>query len=101
MPQQSYQEALLAALQKSAEELGTSTLVHRDFANTGQIIAGTPFAQYATLRFDVQPKKVTILFNGAKLGPGNSSFYFDTTDTVKANQMLERWRELIAEGLAK
>lgn len=101
MPQQNYQDALLAELQKVAESLGTSTLVHKDFANTGQIIAGTPFAQYASLRFMVDSRMVQIHFNGASSGTSGLSFYFSTTDTGKATEMLERWRELIIEGLAK
>jgi len=101
MPQLNYQDALLAELQKVAETLGTSTLIHKDYANTGQIIAGTPFTQYASLRFMVDSKMVQILFNGASSGTRGMSFYFATTDTTAATAMLERWRELIAEGTAQ
>lgn len=101
MTQQDYQASMLAELQKVAEKLGTSTLVHKDWANTGLLIAGTPFTQYATLRYDFQPRRVTILFNGASLGPGEDAYYFDITDTAQANVMLERWRTLIVEGQTK
>lgn len=90
MPQQNYQDALLSELQKVAENLGASTVAHRDYANTCAIIAGTPFQQDATLRFEVHRDAVQILFNGASSGTKDMSFNFKITDTDKAQQVLDR-----------
>ena len=101
MAQQTYQDAMLEALQQSAVELGTDTLVQKDWANTGTLIAGTPFQQFASLHYDFQKDYVRIWFNDARWGDAGMSYLVHLTDTAKANEMLAKWKDLIAEGQAK
>jgi len=99
MAQVSYQQAMLDELEKVAADLGSPTVIAKNWANTGTLIAGTPFTQYATVYFDFQSDYATFQFNGASAGAAGMSFYVKITDTAKANEMLGRWRELVAEGM--
>lgn len=100
MARRRYQDVALEALQEVASDLGTSTVIRKDWANTGTLIAGTPFTQYATLDFNFQSGYTTIIFNGAGTGTAGMHFYVKLTDTEKANEMLARWREFITERMA-
>ena len=96
----SYQAKVLEEMERVATRHRVGTVVSYDYANTGELIAGTPFNIMARANFDFQPSRTIIRFNGAPLGPTNMSFMWAHAETDDANAMLEQWNRLIAAGLA-
>jgi hypothetical protein len=92
-----YQEAVLADIDKLAAQVGLPTMVEYRFSNVGRVLIGEPSHIVVTIEFEFYSGAANkLLINGAKHAPpGPDNYYYAATDTERYSEFIARVRALL------
>lgn len=94
----SFQEKVLAEVERIAAKCDLDLVREYDFGNCGTIYAQYGWETVATLRYDFQTGGSKLLINGAQHGPPGPDNYFVTPrDYKRLHEFFWRWKQVCRE----
>lgn len=98
----SFQQKVLNAFERIAHEHYCDIVQEPNYANDGSLYvhrADDEFTPIAWVRYLFSQNQNTFCFNGNELSPADTSYLLKATEGAKIDAMLDKWRQLIEDGL--